>query len=114
MEGTMDVSLVDAVTDKLCKAHPGATSTAEDGEGGAPCTIAPMHPPGSQLDIFRVGTILRAAGLDLDGASFGNEHRWVISAWATNEVLALRDARAACTNTSSSCVLVIERPAFLW
>ena len=79
MEGTMDVSLVDAVTDKLCKAHPGATSTAEDGEGGAPCTIAPMHPPGSQLDIFRVGTILRAAGLDLDGASFGNEHRWVIS-----------------------------------
>jgi hypothetical protein len=85
MEGTMDVSLVDAVTDKLCKVHPGATSTAEDGEGGAPCTIAPMHPPGSQLDIFRVGTILRAAGLDLDGASFGNEHRWVISAWATNE-----------------------------
>ena len=98
MAGSLHVRSINAVTDTLCSTDPTAITTDSEssGSGGssstssssssssdaaaatratkAPCVIPPRHPDGESLDIYEVGTLLQAAGVDLDSGSFGDGH----------------------------------------
>merc|ERR1712176_1620471 len=72
MRGYLFVNGTNKRQQRLCQMRPDAFSILSNPESltdKAPCYLVPSNPPGSELDFFSVGTLLNAAGVDLDQKS---------------------------------------------